>query len=141
MDVISSLLPLVALFAVFWFLLIRPQQRRLREQTERLNSLEVGTRVMTASGIYGTVRHLGQSQAVVEIAPGVEMTVTKAAISQIVRPEDEEFEYEGEEEAPAESASDLDAPLGTPFGTDPVVPGAPEGPTDFRGYPRPGDDK
>nr|NLI49174.1 preprotein translocase subunit YajC [Propionibacterium sp.] len=136
MDLISSLLPLVAIFAVFWFLLIRPQQRRLREQTERINSLEVGTRVMTTSGIYGTVRHLGRTQAVVEIAPGVEMTIAKAAISQLVRAEDEEFEYEDADDA----ASGPDRPAGAPFETG-EGPVSAEGPEDFRAYPRPGDDK
>ena len=130
-DLISSLLPMVAIFAVFWLLLIRPQQRKMREQAERINTLSVGTRIVTASGIYGTIRHLGTSQAVVEIAPGVEMTIAKASISQIVRAQDDEFEYEDEGEAD-------DAP-----DTDPEAPAAP-GPDDvddFRAYPRPGDDK
>lgn len=134
MDLISSLLPLAAIFAVFWLLLIRPQQRRMREQTERVNSLQIGTRVMTASGIYGTVRHLGTSQAVVEIAPGVEMTIAKAAISQIVRAEDEEFEYE---DADADDA----AARATDDPAEPTVTDAPEFPTYPHSSPRPGDDK
>ncbi len=136
MDLLSSLLPLAAIFAVFWLLLIRPQQRRMREQTERVNSLQVGTRVMTASGIYGTVRHLGTTQAVVEIAPGVEMTIAKAAINQIVRAEDEEFEYE-------DADDDADAPSDTPDdrADEPTEPTPADGADEFPTYPRPGDAK
>lgn len=111
MDLLTSLLPMIAIFAIFYLLLIRPQQRKLREQQERINSLQVGARVMTASGIYGTVRHLGTAQAVLEVAPGIEMTIAKQAITQVVKPEDEEFEYEdddGDLELPEREPSPLD---------------------------------
>lgn len=94
MDAVVQFLPYVAIFAVFWLLLIRPQQKRAREQQERQESLTAGTRVMTTAGIFGTVQHVGKSQVVLEIAPGVEMTVIKGAIAKTVSADEDEFEYE-----------------------------------------------
>lgn len=94
MDAIVQFLPYVAIFAVFWLLLIRPQQKRAREQQERQESLTAGTRVMTTAGIFGTVQHVGKNQLVLEIAPGVEMTVIKGAIAKTVSADEDEFEYE-----------------------------------------------
>ena len=62
-----------------------------------MDTLEAGTRVMTISGIVGTIKHLGEKQAIIEISPGVEMTVVKGAIS--MQPVDDEFEYADENES------------------------------------------
>lgn len=92
-DMVSTVLMLVLMGAAFYFLLIRPQQKRAKQQTEMTNSLAPGARVMLSSGVFGTVRHLGQRQAIIEIAPGIEMTVVKQAIVKTLTPEDDEFEY------------------------------------------------
>ncbi|MFZ0530138.1 MAG: preprotein translocase subunit YajC, partial [Propionicimonas sp.] len=77
--------------AAVYFLMIRPQQKRAKEQKNLMNDLGEGSRVMTVSGIIGTVKHLGEKQAVIEVSPGVEMTIDKRAISpQVV---EDEFEY------------------------------------------------
>ena len=75
---------LVLMGAAFYFLLIRPQQKRSKQQQEMTNSLEPGTRVMLSSGVFGTIRHLGERQAIIEIAPGIEMTVVKQAVEDAV---------------------------------------------------------
>jgi len=93
-----TLIGLIALmFAGFYFMLIRPQQKRAKEQKEHMETLAPGTRVMTISGIVGTIKHLGEKQAILEISPGVEMTVVKGAIS--MQPVDDEFEYADENES------------------------------------------
>lgn len=87
-----TLIGLIALmFAGFYFMLIRPQQKRAKEQKAHMDTLAPGSRVMTISGIVGTIKHLGEKQAIIEISPGVEMTVVKGAIS--MQPVDDEFEY------------------------------------------------
>ncbi len=87
----GTIVMVVAVIALFYFMLIRPQQKRTKEQKTLMAGLKEGDRVMTISGIVGTIRHLGEKQAIIEISPGVEMTVVKGAIS--TQPVDDEFEY------------------------------------------------
>lgn len=86
-----TLLLLVGVAVLFYFMLIRPQQKRAKEQQQKMSSLAEGDRVMTISGIVGTIRYLGEKQVILEISPGVEMTVVKAAVSS--QPVEDEFEY------------------------------------------------
>ncbi len=113
----STVLMLVLMGAAFYFLLIRPQQKRAKQQQEMTNSLQPGTRVMLSSGVFGTIRHLGERQAIIEIAPGIEMTVIKQAVVKTLKPEDDEFEYSDDDQvsddAPAEPAFEAAEP--SPF--------------------------
>lgn len=93
---LDLLLMLVIFGGIMYFLMIRPQQKRMREHQEMVNAIEPGTRVLLTSGIYATVLHMGERQMIVEIAPGVEITVVKGHISKVVTDDDEEFVYEGE---------------------------------------------
>lgn len=97
-----TLFMLVALFGLMYFMLVRPAQKKAREQQQLVSTIQPGARIMTGSGIYGTVRHVGDLQAIIEISPGVEMTVAKQAILRTVRSEDDEFEYDDEPQ-PGES--------------------------------------
>jgi preprotein translocase subunit YajC len=83
---------LVGVLALFYFMLVRPQQKRTKQQQELMSGLQTGDRVMTISGIVGTVRYLGEKQVIIEISPGVDMTVVKGAISS--QPVEDEFEYD-----------------------------------------------
>ena len=87
MTDLAALLPLVAILALFWFMVIRPQQRRQREVTALQNSIEVGQRVMMSSGIYGTVRSITDDTARLEIAPGTEIQIARAAIARVDEPD------------------------------------------------------
>jgi preprotein translocase subunit YajC len=82
------LLTLVALAAVFWLLLIRPQSRRQRELAHMQSTLEVGDEVMLTSGVFGTVRSLDDDVAQVEIADGVTIRVARGAVGQVVHDDD-----------------------------------------------------
>lgn len=93
---------IVVFGAIVYFLMIRPQQKRMREHQTMIDALEPGSRVLLTSGIFATVLHMGERQMIVEIAPGVEITVVRGHISRVVTPEDEEFVYEGEGEDAAE---------------------------------------
>ncbi len=86
MNDLAALLPLVAILALFWFMVVRPQQRRQREVTALQNSIEVGQRVMMSSGIYGTVRSVTDDTARLEIAPGTEIEIARAAIAKVDAP-------------------------------------------------------
>lgn len=129
---LDLLLMIVIFGAIMYFLMIRPQQKRMREHQEMVNAVEPGTRVLLTSGIYATVLHMGERQMIVEIAPGVEITVVKGHISKVVTDDDEEFVYEGEGvvvEADLDDAvatdEELDDVLGKPEESgDPYTPNA-----------------
>lgn len=87
MNDLAAILPLVAILALFWFMVLRPQQRRQREAAALQNSIEVGQRVMMSSGIYGTVRAVTDDTARLEIAPGTEVEIARAAIARVVGPD------------------------------------------------------
>ena len=88
MNDLAALLPLVAILALFWFMVIRPQQRRQREVTALQNSIEVGQRVMMSSGIYGTITSVTDDKARLQIAPGTEIEIARAAIARVDTPGD-----------------------------------------------------
>ena len=75
----------VAFIAIFYFMAIRPQQRQRKAHAALLSSLKKGDHVITASGIYGTVKRVEENMVVVEIAKGVTMKMARSAITQIVR--------------------------------------------------------
>jgi preprotein translocase subunit YajC len=83
-SLVGLLLPLVLMGGVFYFLLIRPQQRRSRAQRDLIAGLEVGDEVLTAGGMFGTVVDMDEDQDVVtvEVAPGTKIRFVKRAISQ-----------------------------------------------------------
>ncbi|MGO1384828.1 MAG: preprotein translocase subunit YajC [Arachnia sp.] len=89
----EPILLLVSMGAIFYFLLIRPQQKRLKAQQQVISELTPGTRVLLTSGVFATVRHLGERQAIVELAPGVEVTLIKGNIARPTTAEEEEFEF------------------------------------------------
>ena len=92
----EPLLLIVAMGAIFYFLMIRPQQKRMKAQQTVISELTAGTRVLLTSGVFATVRHLGERQAIVELAPGVEVTVVKNNIARPTTADEEEFEFSDE---------------------------------------------
>ena len=81
-------LPLLLIFAVFYFLLIRPQQTRQKEMKAMLSALRRGDRVVTAGGIMATVQKVkeGSNDVEVEIAPSVRVTVLRETITSVIKP-------------------------------------------------------
>ncbi len=77
----AELIPFVLLLGLMWFLLIRPQQARLRKQRELVSSIEVGQLVLTAGGLIGTVRVLTDDELHLEVSPGVEVRMVRAAVT------------------------------------------------------------
>jgi preprotein translocase subunit YajC len=81
---LMAFLPMVAIFVVFYFLLIRPQQKRAKETKAMLAALQKGDEVVTAGGIVGKVSKLDEGYATVTVAPSVDITVQRSAISLIL---------------------------------------------------------
>ena len=78
---IMTFLPMIAIVVVFYFLLIRPQQKRAKETKAMLSSLQKGDEVVTAGGVVGKIAKLSDAYADIEIAANVEITVQRSAIS------------------------------------------------------------
>jgi preprotein translocase subunit YajC len=84
-DMFTSFLPLILIFAVFYFLLIRPQQKKMKSHQEMISNLHRGDKVITGGGLHGTVtKVLNDADIMVEIAEGVRVRVAKGTVSALV---------------------------------------------------------
>ncbi|CCQ73035.1 preprotein translocase subunit YajC [Magnetospira sp. QH-2] len=84
-DLISGLLPMVLIFAVFYFLLIRPQQKRAKEHKGMLAALRRGDKIVTNGGIIGTIsKVVSDEEVTVEIAEGIKVRIMRAMIAQVM---------------------------------------------------------
>jgi preprotein translocase subunit YajC len=90
---------IVALFALLWLLVLRPQRRRQAEQLQMQDTLDVGQEVITAGGIRGQVRRLDEEVLELEIAPDVVVRLDRRAVAAVVRDEPEELEPPPQNEA------------------------------------------
>ena len=77
---LMNILMIVALIAVFYFFMIRPQQKKQKEIRKFREGIKTGDRVVTAGGIYGKVRNIKETTFVLEIAPGVNITIDKGSV-------------------------------------------------------------
>ena len=87
MPELVSLLPIVGIAFLFWFLIIRPASKRQRELSRMQGSLEIGEDVMLSSGIFGTLAALDGDNVQLLVADGVTIKVARAAIANVVRTE------------------------------------------------------
>jgi preprotein translocase subunit YajC len=86
----ATLIFIVLIFALLWLLFIRPQRRKQQAQQDLLNSVAPGDEVVTAGGLYGTVRAVQDDELRVEIAPGTEVRLAKRAVAAVIPPEVDE---------------------------------------------------
>ena len=103
----GSLIFLALLLGVMYFILIRPQQRQMKEQQARIRSLEAGMTVVTNSGIHGAIAEVEDKVIWLEVAPEVELKISKGAVAEIVTDDDDdENDDEGADDL---AAGDADA--------------------------------
>ena len=115
-ELASTLLPLLAIFVVFWLLIIRPQQRRQKALQQLRSSLQPGDQVMLTSGIYATLRSSDGDRATVEIAPGVVVDVASAAIASVessARAEDDDADSFDDDDDDVDDAEPTPTPTPT----------------------------
>lgn len=79
-------LPLVAMGFIFWFLILRPQMRKQKEQAAKINAIKKGDQVLTAGGFVGKVIKIDDHFAEIELAPNVRVKAVKSTISDIIDP-------------------------------------------------------
>jgi preprotein translocase subunit YajC len=78
---ITAFLPLIVLVGVFWFMIMRPQQRKVRDQRQMLSAVKQGDRVVAAGGIVGTVRRVDDDTLSLQVADNVVIKVDKGTVS------------------------------------------------------------
>ncbi|MCS7053833.1 MAG: preprotein translocase subunit YajC [Ignavibacterium sp.] len=80
-NLISTLIMFGAIFFIFYFMIIRPQQKRAKEREKMLNSLEKGDKVITTGGIYGTIAGIDEKTVLLQVADNVKIKLDKSAIN------------------------------------------------------------
>ena len=107
----QGLIIIVAMFALLWLLLIRPQRAKQQQHDRMLETVDVGDEVLSSGGIYGTVRGVDDdaSELHVEIAPGIEVRMDRRAVGAIVKKDETE---DDEADEPAEDDEALDEAVG-----------------------------
>lgn len=88
-NALVSFLPLILIGVVFYFLLIRPQQKRAKQQRELVDSVSVGDLIVTIGGIHGTVELIDEETLRLEVAPGTTITMIRSAIARRIVDADE----------------------------------------------------
>lgn len=81
---ISNVAPLILIFVIFWFLLIRPQQRRMKEHAAKIAAVSRGDQVVTGGGLVGKVTKVDDAHVEVEIAQGVRVKAVKGTLSDVL---------------------------------------------------------
>lgn len=79
-------MPLVAMGAVLWFFMIRPQMRQQKEHREKVSGLKKGDMVVTAGGLVGKVARVDEHYCDIELAPGMKVKAVRSTISDIIPP-------------------------------------------------------
>lgn len=87
-SALTSFLPIILIFGVMYFLMIRPQQKKQKEHQSMLSAIQKGDKVQTNGGIIGTVTGLDQETLTVEIAPQVRVKVGRGFVARVIRPQD-----------------------------------------------------
>ncbi|MDO8447256.1 MAG: preprotein translocase subunit YajC [Rhodoferax sp.] len=81
---LMSMLPLVLMFVVLYFVMIRPQMKKTKEHRAMIDALAKGDEVVTAGGVLGKVAKLGESYVTLEVAAGVEIQIQRSAVVQVL---------------------------------------------------------
>ncbi|MBF0321139.1 MAG: preprotein translocase subunit YajC [Nitrospirae bacterium] len=82
-DMFMSFLPLIVIFAIFYLLLIRPQQKKAKEHREMLGNIKKGDKVITTGGLYGLVESVGDNTVMLKISENVKVKLGKTFIATV----------------------------------------------------------
>jgi preprotein translocase subunit YajC len=83
---LGQLIVLVAMFALLWLFLIRPQRRRAQAHRDLLTQVEIGDEILTVGGLIGHVRSAQDEELVLEIAPGTDVRVARRSVASVLSP-------------------------------------------------------
>jgi preprotein translocase subunit YajC len=94
-----GLAPIFVVFIIFYFLIIRPQSKRSKEEQQMRNTLQIGNKVITVGGVFGTITEIDSEKGVVSlnIAPNVNITMYKSSIASLLKEKEVKVEEKTEE--------------------------------------------
>lgn len=83
-SLMATMMPMILIFGIMYFLLIRPQQKKAKEHEQLLGQLKAGDRVVTSAGIYGTIAAVREKTFLVRIADNVTVEISRAAVATVL---------------------------------------------------------
>ena len=84
-NIFSGIIPIVLIFAIFYFLLIRPQQKKAKAHRQLVSDLKKGDEVVTDSGILGTIQKVSDDYVTLDIAPKVPIRIVRSRVAEVVK--------------------------------------------------------
>ena len=84
-SLVSTIIMFGAIFAIFYFMIIRPQQKRAKEREKLLSNIEKGDKIVTSGGVHGTIVGLEDKTALIEIATNVKIKIERSAIGSVIK--------------------------------------------------------
>ena len=109
-GLLFQFLPLILIFVVFYFLLIRPQQRKMKDHRSMLSAIRRGDRIVTGGGIIGTVVRSGDDELTVEIGDGVRVKVMRSTVASVLaKPEPAKGRKRSKQDDDADDDGDAEA--------------------------------
>ncbi len=125
MQQYTQIIFFVAIIAVFYFLIIRPQKKRQKDQVELMKTLVPGAEILTIGGIYGTIVSVDDDRVRIAVADGSELVMAKRAIAQVIATAPEDTDDEPVDEVDAEPTGEIATEAaGSKEDEEPVAPGA-----------------
>jgi preprotein translocase subunit YajC len=85
---LAQLLPFILVLVIFWFLLIRPQQKRQKERNAMLQSLKKGDKVITIGGLHGTITDLTEERVTLKVSDNTRLVFERTAVNAVINQED-----------------------------------------------------
>ena len=83
-SALAGFVPIILMFGVFWFLIIRPQKKQADQRKAMIEAIKRGDKVVTTGGIFGTVKDVKADRIIVTIAEGVKVEVAKSAVNGVI---------------------------------------------------------
>jgi preprotein translocase subunit YajC len=83
-GLVSTLIMFAAIFAIFYFMIIRPQQKRAKEREKMLSAVQKGDKVVTSGGLHGVISGLDENTVLLDVGNNVKMKFDKSAVSKVV---------------------------------------------------------
>ena len=87
MEMLTALLPLILMFAIFYFLLIRPQQKRQKKVKEMHESLQKGDKVITIGGLHGKIDAIDEDRIILDVDGEKKLTFDRTAVREVINPD------------------------------------------------------
>lgn len=94
-GILGMMIPMILIFAIFYFMLIRPQQRREKERQDLVNAIKSGDRILFCGGMIGTVVNVKDRILVVKIAENVKIEVARGAVLRVLGKDEKDIETNG----------------------------------------------